>query len=155
MKVLHRHQVWWRQDDKETSTAHARFSPEKFVHLKFVWTQLKNLHLRGPCSLRPCISRPYLENGGKSQNVMYLYLLLFLEFSTGKNKLHTYITFNWKTSSDAVNECRMNYELLRAKSCIILKQTAILSIVYHTILKVILLNYLLSNKCTFLKPVYY
>ena len=31
----------------------------KFVHLKFFWTQFKNMHLRGPCSLRLCISRPY------------------------------------------------------------------------------------------------
>ena len=31
----------------------------KNVHLKYFWTQFKNVHLRGPCSLRPCISRPY------------------------------------------------------------------------------------------------
>ena len=32
----------------------SRFSLHKFVHLKFFWTQFKNVHLRGPC-----ISRPY------------------------------------------------------------------------------------------------
>ena len=37
----------------------SRFSLHKFVHLKFFWTQFKNVHLRGPCSLRSCISRPY------------------------------------------------------------------------------------------------
>ena len=37
----------------------SRFSLHKFVHLNFFWTQFKNVHLRGPCSLRPCISRPY------------------------------------------------------------------------------------------------
>ena len=31
----------------------------KNVLLKYFWTQFKNVHLRGPCSLRPCISRPY------------------------------------------------------------------------------------------------
>ena len=37
----------------------SRFSLHKFVHLKYFWTQFKNVHLQGPCSLRPCISRPY------------------------------------------------------------------------------------------------
>ena len=37
----------------------SRFSLHKFVHLKYFWTQFKNVHLRGPCSSRPCISRPY------------------------------------------------------------------------------------------------
>ena len=37
----------------------SRFSLHKFVHLKFFWTQFKNVHLQDPCSLRPCISRPY------------------------------------------------------------------------------------------------
>ena len=37
----------------------SRFSLHKFVHLKFFWTQFKNVHLGGPCSSRPCISRPY------------------------------------------------------------------------------------------------
>ena len=37
----------------------SRFSLHKFVHLKFFWTQFENVHLQGPCSLRPCISRPY------------------------------------------------------------------------------------------------
>ena len=31
----------------------------KNVHLKGFRTQFKNVHLQGPCSLRPCISRPY------------------------------------------------------------------------------------------------
>ena len=31
----------------------------KNVHLKYFGTQFKNVHLRGPCRLRPCISRPY------------------------------------------------------------------------------------------------
>ena len=31
----------------------------KNVHFKFFWTLFKNMHLQGPCSLRPCSSRPY------------------------------------------------------------------------------------------------
>ena len=31
----------------------------KNVHLKVFWTLFKNVHCRGPCILRPCISRPY------------------------------------------------------------------------------------------------
>ena len=34
----------------------SRFLLHKFIHLKYFWTQLKNVHLRGPCGLRPCIS---------------------------------------------------------------------------------------------------
>ena len=37
----------------------SRFLLHKFVQLKYFWTQFKNVHLQGPCSLRPCISRPY------------------------------------------------------------------------------------------------
>ena len=36
-----------------------RLALHKFVHLKFFWTLFKNVHCQGPCSLRPCISRPY------------------------------------------------------------------------------------------------
>ena len=36
-----------------------RFSLHQFVHLKVFWTLFKNVHCQGPCSLRPCISRPY------------------------------------------------------------------------------------------------
>ena len=39
----------------------------KNVHLKYFLTQFRNVHLRGPCSLRPCISRPCC----KSQIVGY------------------------------------------------------------------------------------
>ena len=38
----------------------SRFSLHKFVHL--CQTQFKNVHLRGPCSLRPCISRHYYSS---------------------------------------------------------------------------------------------
>ena len=31
----------------------------KNVLLKYFWTQFKIVHCQGPCSLRPCISRPY------------------------------------------------------------------------------------------------
>ena len=31
----------------------------KNVHLKYFWTQFKNVHLRGSCILRLCILRPY------------------------------------------------------------------------------------------------
>ena len=37
----------------------SRFSLHKSVHLKFFLDPVKNVHLQGPCSLRPCISRPY------------------------------------------------------------------------------------------------
>ena len=53
----------------------------KNVYLKYFWTQFKNVHLRGPCSLRPCISRPYcniqcvygsckLVDGSKTSNLV-------------------------------------------------------------------------------------
>ena len=60
----------------------SRFLLHKFVQLKYFWTQFKNVHLQGPCSLRPCISRPYcihlfhLQSG----NVKYLPLRYFLMF---------------------------------------------------------------------------
>ena len=38
------------------------FSLHKFVHLNFFWTLFKNVHCQGPCSLRPCISRPYCSD---------------------------------------------------------------------------------------------
>ena len=52
----------------------SRFSLHKFVHLKFFWTQFNNVHLRGPCSLRPCISRPYCTN--------FNFLLKLVSFSS-------------------------------------------------------------------------
>ena len=36
-----------------------RFSLNKFMHLKSFWTLFKKVHCQGPCSLRPCIWRPY------------------------------------------------------------------------------------------------
>ena len=44
----------------------SRFSLHKFVQLKFLWTQFKNVLLQGPCILRLCISRPY-----------YIHILMF------------------------------------------------------------------------------
>ena len=35
--------------------------------LKFFWTLLKNTHCQGPCSLRPCILRPYCIGNENSQ----------------------------------------------------------------------------------------
>ena len=46
----------------------SRFLLHKFVHLKIFWTQFKNVHLRGPCSSRPCISRPYCNIKSKIYN---------------------------------------------------------------------------------------
>ena len=48
----------------------------------FFWTLLKNVHCQGPCSLRPCISRPYCtwifhENFHKTNSVR-CYLLVKL-----------------------------------------------------------------------------
>ena len=37
----------------------SRFLLHKFIQLKYFWTLFKNVHLQGPCSLKPCISRPY------------------------------------------------------------------------------------------------
>ena len=34
----------------------------KNVLLKVFWTIFKNVHFRGPCSLRPCILRPYCNH---------------------------------------------------------------------------------------------
>ena len=40
-------------------TCCSRFLLHKFVQLKYFWTLFKNVHLQGPCSLRPCFLRPY------------------------------------------------------------------------------------------------
>ena len=37
----------------------SRFLLHKFLQLKYFWPLFKNVHLQDPCSLRPCISRPY------------------------------------------------------------------------------------------------
>ena len=38
----------------------SRFLLHKSVYyLKLFWTHLENVHLQGPCNLRPCTSRPY------------------------------------------------------------------------------------------------
>ena len=42
-----------------------RFLLDKFVQLKYFSTQFKNVHLQVPCSLRPCISRPYCNANSK------------------------------------------------------------------------------------------
>ena len=47
-----------RQDHQKPRSL--RFSPHKFVHFKYFWTLFKNVHSQGLCSLRLCISRPYL-----------------------------------------------------------------------------------------------
>ena len=36
-----------------------RFSIHKPLYLKLFWTQLENVHMQGPCCLKPCSSRPY------------------------------------------------------------------------------------------------
>ena len=55
--------IGWRQDDQK------RFSLHKFVYIKFFRTQFKNVHLRGPCSSRLCISRPYCTSKSSSKNL--------------------------------------------------------------------------------------
>ena len=49
--------IGWKQDDQKIVLLKVLL--HKFVQLKYFWTQFKNVHLQGPCSLRPCISRPY------------------------------------------------------------------------------------------------
>ena len=60
----------------------------KNVHLKVFWTLFKNVHCRGPCSLRPCISRPYC-------NEVWSFLEKLLSFDNWHNdrplKLHTFV----------------------------------------------------------------
>ena len=43
------------------------------MHLKFFWTLFKNMHCQGPCSLRPCISRPYCNAPVECLNCFYIY----------------------------------------------------------------------------------
>ena len=50
----------------------------KNVHHKYFWTQFKNVHLQGPCSLRPCCSRPYC-NELTNCFVLSCFCFLFLE----------------------------------------------------------------------------
>ena len=64
----------------------SRFSLHKFIHLKCFWTQFKNLHLRGPCSLRRCISRPYCTKTAQ----MYM-------FAHWTKKCSSPQDFNWTT----------------------------------------------------------
>jgi hypothetical protein len=51
--------LWKKKRAKMCKNVQKRAKTCKNVHLKYFWTQFKNVHLRGPCSLRPCISRPY------------------------------------------------------------------------------------------------
>ena len=41
------------QDDQKTVLLKVLLN--KYVQLKYFWSQFKNVHLQGPCSLRPCI----------------------------------------------------------------------------------------------------
>ena len=64
MENTHVAQNWWnlsyliRQRQKHQKIVQ-RFSLQKFVHLKFFLTLLKIMYCHDPCSLKPCISRPY------------------------------------------------------------------------------------------------
>ena len=53
----------------------SRFLLHKLVQLKYFWTQFKNVHLQGPCSLRPCILRPYC-NWQHSRNLFSVIILI-------------------------------------------------------------------------------
>ena len=44
---------------KRVSQEHSFFKNVQKCALQNFWTLFKNEHLRGPCSLRPCSSRPY------------------------------------------------------------------------------------------------
>ena len=68
----------------------SRFLLHKFVQLKYFWTQFKNVHLQGPCSLRSCISRPYciwlhLTNKQKS---IFCWLYITMLHKCGHAKLY-------------------------------------------------------------------
>ena len=69
----------------------SRFSIHKFVQLKCFWTQFKNVHLQGPCSLRPCISRPYCT----SQNSPNTKVVLFFDTkNTRKGAKTDYVLYH-------------------------------------------------------------
>ena len=50
----------------------------KNMHHKYFWTQFKNVHLQGPCSLSLCCSRPYC-NELTNCFVLSCFCFLFLE----------------------------------------------------------------------------
>ncbi len=52
----------FRSENRQHGNQNIKFrkrKKSKNVLLKFFWTLFKIVHCRGPCSLRPCISRPY------------------------------------------------------------------------------------------------
>jgi hypothetical protein len=74
----------------DQKTVLLKVSLHKFVHLKFFWTQFKNVHLWGPCSLRPCISRPYCIQ--KLNDYKFAYGC-FDARTTTENKMNLITTF--------------------------------------------------------------
>ena len=63
----------------------SRFLLHKFVQLKHFWTQFKNVHMQGPCSLRPCISRPYC--------IFIIFISCFLQFFPESFSLFSLVSF--------------------------------------------------------------
>ena len=95
----------------------SRFLLHKFIQLKYFWTQFKNVHLQGPCSLRLCISKPYcmpkLDKVGKIGQLKNLYAYIsaiqsirvtYFCHHTSPKRTTTYL--NW-----------MQMEQIEAKMC--------------------------------------
>ena len=76
-----------RQDDQKIVLL--KVSLHKFVHLKYFWTQFKNMHLQGPCSLRPCISRPYCS--GNHIFLLYHVSVRHTKIKESQQKLVTFL----------------------------------------------------------------
>jgi hypothetical protein len=79
---------------------------QKNVHLKNFWTQFKNLHCQGPCSLRPCISRPYCTlfffQGSKGTHVFKNKVLAQLKWVNEKKTLFLDLNSNLKKSNPSL-----------------------------------------------------
>ena len=53
------------------------------MYLKLFWTQLENVHLQGPCRLRPCGSRPSCTNLNNFTQVLVMFNIPFCSFDAG------------------------------------------------------------------------
>ena len=67
------------------------------MYLKFFWTLVKNVHCQGPCSLRPCISRPYCSTkqskSAKIGQIGYFSLFFLAELQKVYPYYFTFTTF--------------------------------------------------------------
>ena len=67
---------------KSCKIVQLKWKRSKNVHLKVFWTLFKNVHCQGPCSLRPCISRPYCNCISIACFLLYFPSNFFVKFGS-------------------------------------------------------------------------